>query len=202
MAATVLTRAQATPMLLAIGFDNARLDYLTAVRGFQTGWNLGAALKVDGIVGEKTSAALSTSFARQRQGKSTMSAHFSFVEFRCNDGSRFPECKRIWVLRDHVRRLEAYRAKITAPVRIVSGCRCKRHNTAVGGAASSQHLFGTASDIQGLASLDQKKKFALFAGLGFQESTNRVVHVDSRDRGGHNLTGGRPTAPTTWKYAS
>ena len=200
--ATTLSRAQATSMLLAIGFDNAKRDYVSAVRGFQTGWNLGQALQVDGIVGEKTSTALTTSFARQRKGQSTMSAHFSFVEFRCNDGGRFPECKRIWVLRDHVRRLEAYRAKINAPVRIVSGCRCKRHNAEVGGAKSSQHMFGTASDIQGLASLDQKKKFALFAGLGFQQSTSRVVHVDSRDKGGHNLTNGRPAAPTTWKYAT
>lgn len=197
-----LTRAQATPMLVAIGFDNAKRDYVTAVRGFQTGWNLGDALSVDGVVGPKTSAALRTSYARQRAGLSTMSAHFSFVEFRCNDGGRFPECKRIWTLRTHVRRLEAYRAKINAPVRIVSGCRCKRHNAEVGGASSSQHMFGTASDIQGLRSLDQKKKFALFAGLGFQQSTGKVVHVDSRDVGGHNLTSGSPARPTTWRYAT
>jgi hypothetical protein len=63
-------------------------------------------------------------------------------------------------------------------------------------------MFGTASDIQGLASLREKKQFALFAGLGFQQSTSRVVHADSRDKGGHNLTGGKPTAPTTWKYAT
>ena len=201
MAAT-LTRAQATPMLLAIGFDNARRDYVTAVRGFQTGWNLGPRLKVDGAVGEKTSAALTLSFARQRKGQSTMSPHFSFIEFRCNDGGRFPECKRIWVLRVHVRRLEAYRSKIDAPVRIVSGCRCKRHNAEVGGARSSQHMFGTASDIEGLASLREKKGFALFAGLGFKQSTGRVIHVDSRDKGGHNLTRGTPTAPTSWKYAN
>jgi hypothetical protein len=189
-------------MLSAIGFDNAKHDYVTAVRGFQTGWNLGNSLKVDGVVGEKTSAALTLSFARQRKGQSTMSPHFSFVEFRCNDGGRFPECKRIWVLRDHVRRLEAYRAKIGAPVRIVSGCRCKRHNAEVGGATSSQHMFGTASDIQGLATVREKKQFALFAGLGFQQSTSRVVHVDTRDKGGHNNPVCKPTAPTTWKYAS
>jgi hypothetical protein len=200
--AAVLTRAQATPMLLAIGFDNAKRDFVTAVRGFQTGWNLGNALKVDGVVGEKTSAALKLSFARGRKGQSTMSPHFSFIEFRCNDGGRFPECKRIWVLRDHVRRLEAYRAKIDAPVRIVSGCRCKRHNAEVDGAKSSQHMYGTASDIEGLASLREKKGFALFAGLGFRRSNKRVVHVDSRDKGGHNPADAKPSAPATWEYAT
>ena len=69
--AAVLTRAQATPMLLAIGFDNAKRDFVTAVRGFQTGWNLGNALKVDGVVGPNTSAA--APFARD-QSESPMSS--------------------------------------------------------------------------------------------------------------------------------
>lgn len=116
-----------------------------------------------------------------------MSAHFSNVEFRCQCGGRFPECERIWMLRGHVRRLEAYRAKVGTPVRIVSGCRCKRRNEEVGGATSSQHLFGAASDIEGLVSLAQREQMHLFAGLGFQASTGKVVHVDSRDLSGHNL---------------
>ncbi len=202
MADKILTGKQATAMLKAIGFDNAGRAFVTAVTGFQKGWNLGPALKVDGVLGPKTSAALATSFARQRQGKPTMSAHFSYVEFRCKDGGKFPSCKRIWVFRTHVRRLEEYRSKVGTPVRIVSGCRCKDHNAAVGGAKSSQHMFGAASDVQALATLDQKKKFELFAGLGFQQSTGKVVHVDSRDKGGHNLTNGKPTAPTTWRYAT
>ncbi|WP_270890022.1 D-Ala-D-Ala carboxypeptidase family metallohydrolase [Pedococcus sp. 5OH_020] len=200
--AAVLSTREATGMLVAIGFDNAPRSFATAFTGFQQGWNLGPALDPDGRFGTHTSAALAISFARQRKGLSTMSPNFSYVEFRCNDGGRFPECRRIWMLRDHIRRLEAYRVKIGAPVRIVSGCRCKRHNAEVGGAKSSQHMFGTASDIQGLASLDQKKRFALFAGLGFQQSTGRVVHVDSRDKGASNLTGGKPTAPTTWRYST
>jgi zinc D-Ala-D-Ala carboxypeptidase len=102
-----------------------------------------------------------------------------------------------------VRRLEAYRAKIgNKPVRIVSGCRCTQRNKDVGGARSSQHLFGAASDIQGLVTVAQRREMKLFAGLGFQQSTNKVVHVDSRDRSGHNTTNGSPAHPTTWKYAT
>jgi hypothetical protein len=198
----ILTTAQAKTMLAAIGFDNASRNFALAVNGFQRGWNLGPALDVDSSFGQHTSDALRLSFARHRKGLGTMSANFSYVEFRCNDGGRFPECPRIWLLRDHVRRLEVYRTKIAAPVRIVSGCRCKRHNAAIGGASSSQHMFGTASDILGLASLDTKKRFALFAGLGFQRSTGKVIHVDSRDRGGHNLTAGSPARPTVWQYAT
>lgn len=197
-----LTTAQAKAMLVALGFDNANRSFVGAVTGFQRGWNLGPALDVDGVVGPDTSAALRTSYARHRSGQPTMSAHFSYVEFRCNDGGKFPECQRIWILRDHVRRLEAYRAHVAAPVRIVSGCRCKRHNKEVGGASNSQHMFGSASDIQALLSLAERRRLRLFAGLGFQRSTGKVVHVDSRDRSGHNTTGGTPAAPTEWQYAT
>ena len=197
-----LIREQAKAMLQAIGFDNANRNFSFAVEGFQRGWNLGAALKVDGICGELTSAALATSYARHRKGQSTMSAHFSYAEFKCKDGGKFPECQRIWMLRSHIRRLELYRAKIGGPVRIVSGCRCKRHNKAVGGATSSQHMFGAASDIQGLLTVAQKEKLRLFAGLGFKQSTGKVIHVDSRDLSGHNPNHKSPTSPEVWKYAT
>lgn len=197
-----LTPREARAMLKALGFDNADRAFTTAVKGFQRGWNLGPALAVDGKVGPLTSAALRTSFARHKVGKPTMSAHFSYIEFRCNDGGAFLDCQRIWVIREHVRRLEAYRASIKAPVRIVSGCRCKRRNQAVGGARKSQHLFGAASDIQGMRTLAQRKQAKLFAGLGVRQSTGKVIHVDSRDKSGHNTTGGTPTAPTSWKYSS
>jgi hypothetical protein len=44
----------------------------------------------------------------------------------------------------------------------------------------------------------------LFAGLGFKGSTGKVIHVDSRDKSGHNNnnTTGSPADPTTWKYAT
>jgi hypothetical protein len=197
-----MTTQQAKTMLKALGFDNAGRNFTAAVRGFQAGWNLGAALAVDGDFGPLTSDALATSYARHHNGQSTMSAHFSYIEFQCKCGGRFADCQRIWELRSHVRRLEAYRTKIGKPVRIVSGCRCKGHNKAVGGAKLSQHLFGGASDIEALVTVPAKREMKLFAGLGFKSSNNKVVHVDSRDVSGHNTTGGSPTQPTTWKYAT
>jgi hypothetical protein len=201
--ATTVSRQQAKSMLRVLGWDNANSNFGSAVRCFQAAYNLDRTpLRVDGDFGEKTSAALVKSYARHRKGQPTMSAHFSFIEFRCK-GPAIPECRRIWVLRTLVRRLEAYRAKIgNKPVRIVSGCRCRQRNAAVGGAKSSQHLFGAASDIEGLASLTEKERMQLFSGLGYQKSTGRVVHVDVRHISGHNTTGGTPTNPTEWRYAS
>jgi zinc D-Ala-D-Ala carboxypeptidase len=200
--AETLTTQQAKRMLKSIGFDNASRDFVAAVKGFQIGWNLGAALDDDGDVGPLTSAALRKSFARHRAKKPTMSAHFSYVEFRCKCGGKFADCQRIWLKRTQVRRLEAYRKSIDQPVRIISGCRCKGRNKAVGGAKSSQHKFGAATDIEALVTVERRREKKLFAGLGFRRSSRKVVHVDSRDKSGHNLTGGSPAQPTEWEYAT
>ncbi|WP_426562990.1 D-Ala-D-Ala carboxypeptidase family metallohydrolase [Angustibacter sp. McL0619] len=198
-----LTNAQAKAMLTKLGFDNANKKFTVAVNGFQRGWNLGPALKVDSKFGPKTSDALRISYARFKAHKSDMSAHFSYREFRCKDGAVFESCRRIWILRSHVRRLEKYRASIGGKsIRIVSGCRCKQYNKKVGGVSSSQHLFGAATDIDGRLTLDQKENLGLFAGMGFKQSTGKVIHVDSRDRGGHNPKGSTPTKPAEWKYAT
>lgn len=196
----MLTTAQSKAMLAAIGFDNASRTYSTAVAGFQTGWNLGAPLVADGKFGPLTSNALALSYARLRKGLPTMSANFSYTEFRCKCGGRYANCRRIWEIRAHIRRLEALRSK-NGPVRIVSGCRCPSYNHAVGGASSSQHQFGGASDIAGQRSVTWMRNQRLFAGIGYNNSSKLVVHVDSRDVAGHNTTGGTPARPTTWVYS-
>jgi hypothetical protein len=193
------SRNSAIVMLKTIGFDNAGRNFAGALANFQRGWNLGTALAVDGKYGPKSDAALKVSYARARKGQSTMSAHFSFVEFRCNCGGRYASCARIWEDRRHVRRLEAYRTKVGS-VRIISGCRCIGRNRDVGGATSSQHLYGFSSDIAGLRSVTQMRSYRLFAGLGYNQSSGRVVHADSRDLSGHNGTRGTTAAPTVWKY--
>jgi len=48
------------------------------------------------------------------------------------------------LLMDAVQRV---RNGVQAAIHVSSGCRCARHNAAVGGAANSQHLLGNALDI-------------------------------------------------------
>ena len=43
--------------------------------------------------------------------------------------------------------LQTLRDYLGRPIRISSGCRCAKHNRAVGGAIASQHLSGKAADI-------------------------------------------------------
>ncbi len=200
--ATMLTPKQVRAVLVRLGWETAAQHPVASLKGFQVGWNLGPALEPTGRLDQATSDALRVSYKRAKAGQPTMSAHFSYVEFRCKDGGKFPNCRRIWVKRAHVRRLESYRAAVGGPIRIVSGCRCTQHSTAIGGASASQHMFGVASDVEGRLTVAQRRRLALFAGPGFKQSTGKVIHVDSRDRAAHNLTSGTPTAPTTWKYAT
>jgi hypothetical protein len=193
----LLTTATRMQYLRTLGFLRSQ-D--TMVRNFQKAWNLGAWLTVDGLYGPKTDLALRASMAAHRAGRPNISAHFSTGELRCQCGGRYQDCQGVWMTRVHIRRLESLRTR-TGPLRLSSGCRCPGHNKAVGGASSSQHMFGVGSDIPGILTLAQVRALKLFAGIGYSGSTGRVLHVDSRDIGGHNSTSGKPTAPTVWRYA-
>jgi hypothetical protein len=62
-------------------------------------------------------------------------------------------------------------------------------------------MFGVATDIRGVTSVSRMRSYQLFAGIGYSISSGKVLHVDSRDVGGHNSTHGSPSAPTIWEYA-
>ena len=194
---TLLSIGTRINYLRALGFRGSES---TMTRNFQRGWNLGSALSVDGAYGPATENALKVSYGNLRANRPTASPHFSFNEFVCKCYGRYSACQGIWIARVHLQRLEAYRTHVGS-VTIVSGCRCYGHNRAVGGASSSQHQFGVASDVRAAVSVNTMKGYRLFAGIGYQQSTGKVLHVDSRDIGGHNLTAGYPTRPTTWRYA-
>lgn len=174
-----------------------------AVKHFQGAWLLGPALKVDGVPGPKTAAALSESLAALAAGKGTMSRHFSFSEFACRCGGKYTKCPRIWVRRELVQTLEQVRARFyPGGLTVVSGCRCEDHNRAVGGATGSQHKYGTACDIEPKVSWQTLRAAHLAAGIGYKRSNGRVTHIDRRDIGGSNTTGGKPARPTVWIYSS
>ena len=197
-----LTQAQCAGILRYLGW---RVDttgrFTQAIRDFQTGWNLGTALTVDGLAGPKTMAALLTSEARRRAGLGTASAHFSFTEFACKCGGRYATCRRVWILRAQVQSLEVYRGH-SGPLTVVSGYRCPAYNKAIGGASSSQHMFGAATDVAAKFPLATVRGWHVFAGIGYGGRTGKVCHVDRRDRSASNPTRGNVLAPTTWIYSN
>lgn len=72
-----------------------------------------------------------------------LSLHFNRAEFKCKCG----KCDFDTVDAELITMLEDIRIYFGRPVIINSSCRCAKHNEAVGGGKSSQHLFGRAADI-------------------------------------------------------
>jgi Peptidase M15/Putative peptidoglycan binding domain len=157
-----------------------------AVRDFQRGYAF-STLVAGGGVGPRTQMALRTSI--RRGGR--CSQHFAFRSFRSpGDG---------WIKLDRalVRALEAYRAALGAPVAILSGHRDPGWNVAHGGDPSSQHLHGTAADVEPAMRIDDVLELRLFSGIGYDARSGRVTHVDVRHAG--PAPGGATVAnPAVW----
>lgn len=206
----MLTATQAKAALTRLGFRvNTDTRYKRALRDFQAAWALGTALKIDGILGDKTSSAISTSDGRHKAGRADLSKYFSFNEFDCKCGGKYSACRRIrgegatgkYTLRTLVLGLDEMREKnYSGGMTIVSGYRCTGHNRAQGGATSSQHLYGGAADVGEVVRPSTVKAYARFSGIGVDGSSGKVRHVDVRHASGTNPTKGSVSSPTQWTY--
>lgn len=144
----------------------------SAVRDFQRGFAF-ATLVSGGGVGPRTQAALRTSI--RRGGR--CSQHFTFRSFRSpGDG---------WIKLDRAlaRALEAYRAALGEPVAILGGHRDAGWNAAHGGLPDSQHLHGTAADVEPRMTLDDVLALRVFSGIGCDAASGLVRHLDVRHCG-------------------
>lgn len=107
-----------------------------------------------------------------------LSENFSRSEFQCDDCGFDTVDVELLII------CEAVREFVGKPVRVLSGCRCSTRNILVGGADKSQHLRGTAADLE----VDNPKEVFEFLektypgrfGFGLYDTH---VHVDSRSNG-------------------
>ena len=197
--------AQMQRELASVGFPSGPADGVvgpmtrTAVARFQLAYAW-RPITVDGLYGPQTLGALAQVVQTGR-----LSPNFSVSELRSKgDGS----CH---VHRDLLAALERLRAHVGKPLPVVSGWRDVAHNRRVGGAASSQHTFGRAPELDAIASrldgtprtagraadiprnyirLDDCRALGLFGGMGHRNGW--VTHVDIRPVS--------PAAPTVWVY--
>jgi lysozyme family protein len=188
-----LTQSQATVILRNLGWRvRSTAEYTRCVKNFQAGWNLGTALKADGVVGAATSAALLASEKRRRAGSPTASAHFSFTEVRCRCGGKYSSCQRIWMKRKAFVMMERYRSKSKRSMKVVSACRCPSRNAAVGGSKTSRHLTGYACDTEARYSVATVKSWRVATHIGYGSVSKKVKHIDVG-------SGGSLTNPVVYK---
>jgi len=130
-----------------------------------------------------------------------ISAHFHSNEFQCKCDGMYADCPRLFVHALLPVYLEMLRAKYYAKsgLYVVSGFRCHSYNAAVGGASNSQHKYGTATDISGIATLDDVRGLGVFSGIGV-DVHGHVVHIDIRHLSLDNTTGSSPSNPAIWHY--
>jgi len=157
-----------------------------AVRDFQRGYAF-ATLVAGGGVGPRTREALRLSI--RRGGR--CSQHFTFRNFRSpGDG---------WIKLDRALAgaLEAYRAALGRPVAILGGHRDPEWNAAHGGLSDSQHLHGTAADVEPAMTVEQVRALRVFSGIGYDAKSGLVRHVDVRHCG-PDPSGGTVAHPVVW----
>lgn len=117
-------------------------------------------------------------YSKAKNGSQKLAENFKVKEFACKDGS-----DPIFISLELVKVLQKIRTHFGKAVTITSAFRTAKHNKSVGGAAYSQHLYGTAADIKvkGI----KPKDVAAYAetllpntgGIGIYST---FVHVDVR----------------------
>ena len=75
-----------------------------------------------------------------------MTKNFSIAEFECKCGCIMPD-EVLYNVVKLVNQLQTIRDVIKTPIQINSAYRCRKHNKAIGGSVSSQHILGKAADI-------------------------------------------------------
>lgn len=116
------------------------------------------------------------------------SAHLSWAELACNDGTPYPTAFRTTRLPELVRAFERIRELCGFPLIVNSAYRTEAYNRRIGGAKASQHIEGRALDLcpvkggaKGLEALrkaaQQARAEGLLRGIGIYSG---FVHVDTR----------------------
>jgi len=76
-----------------------------------------------------------------------LTKNFSLEEFKCKDGSDIPN-NVLSNITELAKNLQVLRDALNKSISITSGYRSPKYNAKIGGVKNSQHVKGTASDIQ------------------------------------------------------
>jgi hypothetical protein len=126
----------------------------TACKAFQQDHGL----KDDGVFGSDTEKAILPAVAKNEVKKTTDTPtptaddwddieFFSKKEFRCKCGGKYCNGYPAEIDLTMVRYADEIRRRVGKPIGVNSGLRCAQWNQIQGGVSNSQHLYGTAVDL-------------------------------------------------------
>lgn len=102
----------------------------------------------------------------------------SEMDCKCN----YDSCTYTLIDMEHMVKMNELREQLGKPIKVTSAYRCEKHNADVGGSTRSQHLQGTATDIQvkdiSPSKIVSKMRPYWKGGLG---KYNTFTHLDSRE---------------------
>eukprot|EP01084_Bolivina_argentea_P211966 360414_1 len=144
-------------------------------------------------------------FDKKTTGNAQVSTNFKVNEFTSKDGAKFFRLSPILI-----QCLQIVRNVVNKPLVINSGYRTVAHNTAVGGAANSYHLSGTAADVAkpvGITMDEFAARIVCICRPLFQAQGNDIglglganyIHVDMRKKFGSWVYDGASKTVEAWK---
>lgn len=147
-----MTRDELQSKLLSLGVESAvMMDGGGSTQGIFPGGKVTSARKVPTLLlfweqdpepkGERPMVEINA-YSKSKDGSKKLSANFKVSEFVCKDGS-----DAVLVAPRLVMVLQSIRGHFGTAVTVNSAYRTPQYNEKVGGAAQSQHCYGTAADI-------------------------------------------------------
>jgi len=129
------------------------------------------------------------------------SAHLSWAELGCKDGTVYPEEFRATRAVELAKAFEAVREAVGAPIIIGSAYRTPDYNARVGGAKNSQHVQGRALDLYPPKGWTLHKFYAAIRKVALSHTSPihglgrypTFVHIDVRPREDRMVTVWRGT---------
>lgn len=112
---------------------------------------------------------------------SMLSKNFKRSDFACNCGCGFDKIDLVLVAK--LQKIVDHFNFVSENVKIDSGCRCEKHNIAVGGKQNSLHLVGKAADIRFIgipAIMIFKFADAFIGNSGGVGNYPQFTHIDVR----------------------
>lgn len=118
-------------------------------------------------------------YSLSKDGEKAITKNFKVREFKCKDGSDI-----IFVSDELVKILQQIRDYFGKAVTINSGYRTPTYNKKIGGAAYSQHMYGTAADIV-VSGVKPSEVYSfadsILSGRGGVGKYDTFTHVDVRE---------------------